>query len=247
MLRIFLRPKWILFHLGIALLVFIMINLAFWQVRRLDQKKDFNREVTSHSQTPPQPLSKILTSSTNPKLVEWIPVHLTGTYQTDLAVTVVNRSQNGTAGVDTMVPLKLDDGTYVLVNRGFIPLSMNIVKAPPGSVAVTGYLRVSEKRGVLGATDNTASGNRTFQREDVPLISQALKISTSPMWIQMINESPSTGEWPAPVAFPELSEGPHFSYAVQWCLFSAIAIFGWGFQIRRKALEIRRGDSTTVL
>jgi cytochrome oxidase assembly protein ShyY1 len=243
MIRTFLRPKWILFHVGIALLVFIMINLAFWQVRRLDQKKDFNREVTSHSQSTPQPLEKILTSTTSPSTVEWYRVQVSGTYQPNLSVTVVNRSQNGTAGIDTMVPLRLENGTSVLVNRGFLPLSMNVTAPPQGVVSVVGYLRVSEKRGVLGATDNTASNNRTFQREDVPLISQALGITTAPMWVQMITESPSTGQWPAPVAFPELSEGPHFSYAVQWCLFSLIAIFGWGLQIRRKAIEIRKEQS----
>lgn len=239
MLRTFLRPKWILFHLGIALLVFIMINLAFWQLRRLDEKKSFNREVTTHSQATPQPLGQVLTPAMSPKSVEWYRVTLTGTYDKARAVTIVNRSQNGSAGTDTMVPLVLDNGTTVLVNRGFVPLNIKAPDAPSGKVTVVGYLRDTEKRGILGATDITAAGNTTFQREDVELISKSIGRSVVPMWLQMTTEDPSTGKWPAPVAFPELSEGPHLSYAIQWCLFSAIAIFGWAFQIRRKVRELK--------
>jgi cytochrome oxidase assembly protein ShyY1 len=38
---------------------------------------------------------------------------------------------------------------------------------------------------------------------------------------------------------PELDEGPHLSYAVQWFIFSAIAIVGYPLVLRRVVL--RRG------
>ena len=38
---------------------------------------------------------------------------------------------------------------------------------------------------------------------------------------------------PQPIAEPELGEGPHLSYAVQWFLFSAIAAVGWFLAVRR--------------
>ena len=42
-----------------------------------------------------------------------------------------------------------------------------------------------------------------------------------------------------PVPPPELSEGPHLGYAVQWFIFSAIAVVGYPLVLRRVAL--RRG------
>ena len=37
--RFALRPKWILSHLFVVALVVLMINLGFWQLRRLDQRR----------------------------------------------------------------------------------------------------------------------------------------------------------------------------------------------------------------
>jgi cytochrome oxidase assembly protein ShyY1 len=42
-----------------------------------------------------------------------------------------------------------------------------------------------------------------------------------------------------PVPPPELSEGPHLSYAVQWFIFSTIAVVGYPITLRR--VVIRRG------
>ena len=41
------------------------------------------------------------------------------------------------------------------------------------------------------------------------------------------------------VAPPELSEGPHLGYAVQWFIFTAIAVVGYPLVLRRVVL--RRG------
>ena len=41
--RLALRPKWLLSHVLILLLIVVMINLGFWQLRRLDEKKTYNR------------------------------------------------------------------------------------------------------------------------------------------------------------------------------------------------------------
>ena len=36
-----------------------------------------------------------------------------------------------------------------------------------------------------------------------------------------------------PVAFPELSEGPHLSYTIQWAIFSISVAVGWVFAVRK--------------
>ena len=82
MYRFLLRPKWLLFHLGIALLVILMINLALWQLRRLDQRKDFNAEVRSHAAAAIRPVEDVLPDGANvdPKDLQWYNVSATGTY-----------------------------------------------------------------------------------------------------------------------------------------------------------------------
>jgi len=44
---------------------------------------------------------------------------------------------------------------------------------------------------------------------------------------------PSEGATIAPVSPPELSQGPHLSYAIQWLIFSIAVIVGWVLAIRK--------------
>lgn len=219
-----------------------MVNLGLWQLRRLDQKRDFNSLVTSRSELPVTDLSR-LEQPVNPASTEWRRVSVPGTYHPERAVRVVNRSQDGAAGYDEVVPLHTDRFGWIIVNRGFVPLAVDHpVDTPTGPVTVVGYLRASQQRGVLGAVDSTDATNKDFQRFDLPLMSRQLNGAVLPMYIQLVKESPTTvRDWPTPVSFPELSEGPHQSYAFQWFFFSTVAFAAWIVVVRRKW----RGTPTT--
>jgi surfeit locus 1 family protein len=247
MKRTLLSPKWILFHLLIIVSVIAMINLGFWQLRRLDERKDFNAEVRAHSKTAVQPLTELLTQSDDYGQLEWYPVRVTGEYLADQEITIVNRSQDGAAGRNSVVPLRTDTGDLVLINRGFVPLTLDIPAPPTGTVTVTGYARAPQKRGAVGAIDSDRPGTTEFQRLDIPLIERALNIDVAPMYIQRLDSNPPEGQWPARVTNPSLDEGPHLSYAGQWFFFTAVAIIGWIVVIiryRKKTVAVSDGTTS---
>ncbi len=227
MKRTLLSPKWIAFHLLIIVSVVAMINLGLWQLRRLEERKDFNAEVRAHSKTAVQPLSELLAQGDDYGQLEWYPVRVTGEYLPDREITIVNRSQDGAAGRNSVVPMRTDTGELVLINRGFVPLSLDIPAPPSGTVTVTGYARAPQKRSAVGAVDSDRPGTTEFQRLDIPLIERALNIDVAPMYIQRLDSDPPEGQWPARVTNPSLDEGPHLSYAGQWFFFTAVAIIGW--------------------
>jgi len=110
--------------------------------------------------------------------------------------------------------------------------------APSQPIQVLGYLRQSQNRSALGAVDSSDKDATEFQRFDIPRISQVMTGNVAPMFLQRIKETPSNNEqWPATVALPALSEGTHFSYAMQWFFFSLVALAAWVIVIRRKLLE----------
>ena len=238
MLRGLLRPKWIAIHLGVWALIVLMVNLGTWQLRRLDEKRTFNALVTSRSEKPVAELGRV-PEPIVPADAEWLRVSVSGTYHPEKAVRVVNRSQDGAAGYDQVVPLWTDSFGWIIVNRGFVPLSADVTASVPGDrVDVMGYLRTSQRKGLFGAVDSTESTNKDFQRFDIPLMSRQLQGKVFPMYLQRLEESPAaSGDWPALVAFPELTEGPHQSYAVQWFFFSAVAVAAWLVVVRRKWRE----------
>jgi cytochrome oxidase assembly protein ShyY1 len=236
-LRGLLRPRWILLHVGIAVLVALMVNFALWQAQRLDERRAFNATVSVRSQEPVVPLADLAgTAAGAPSSVEWRRASVTGTYDAAGTVTIVNRSSNGAAGYDQLVPLRTDGLGIVLVNRGFVPLATAPDSPVPSApVTAVGYLRATQTRGTLGAVDSTDPATVEFQRIDVPLISRKFGGTVFPLYLQLVAETPPTGaDWPAPVAFPELSEGSHQSYVFQWSFFSLVAVAGWVVVVRRK-------------
>jgi len=243
MYRRLLRPRWLALHVGIAALVVAMVNLGFWQLRRLDEKRDFNEVVSARSQQPPVPLDDVTTDAG----AEWSVVTVTGTYVPTEAVTVVNRSQNGAAGVMSVVPLRISAGAIVLVNRGFVPLGTEVPDAPAGEVTVVGHLRSPQERSGVAPADSDDPATTEFQRYDIALIAASIDPAVRgdadvlPMYVQRVAETPDDGEdLPDPATMPVLDEGPHLSYAAQWFFFSLCAASGWVVVVGREIRDDRR-------
>jgi len=53
--RFALRPRWILSHLLVLLLVIVMVNLGLWQLRRLHERTTYNASVRANESQPGQP------------------------------------------------------------------------------------------------------------------------------------------------------------------------------------------------
>ena len=239
MVRKLLSPRWILIHIGVASLIFLMVNLGFWQLNRLNEKRDFKSVLSAHSSMPIQTLDKAVPTKWDKAANEWMRVSITGSYDASKAVTIINRSQDGTAGYNSVVPFTSLNNRTILVNRGFVPLVMESPVAPTGQLEIIGYLRASQTRSALGPIDSKEAGNTEFQRFDIPLISAHVGTAIEPMFLQLITESPSaTSQWPAKVALPPLDEGTHMSYALQWFFFSLVALTAWVVVVRRKIQQV---------
>lgn len=243
-----LRPRWLALHLGVAALVVLMVNLGFWQLRRLDERRDFNREVSSRTERAPVPLADVpLDGADSDSSAEWSVVTASGVYIGSEAVTVVNRSQNGAAGVMSVVPLLVAPGEIVLVNRGFVPLGTEVPDAPAGRVDIVAYLRQPQTRSGVAPADTDDPSNTEFQRYDVELIAASIDpvardgADVLPLYLQLAAENPDDGnDLPDPATMPVLDEGPHLSYAVQWYFFSLCALAGWGTVVGREIRDARR-------
>ena len=238
-----LRPRWILIHLVLAALTATMVFLGFWQLNRLDQKQATNENVIARTALPPQEIQLLLNSATTSSAsyadLQWRVVTAQGQYLADKSVTIINRSQDATAGYSPVTPFLLENGSVVFVNRGFVPLAQSTPAPTSGSILLKGYLRTSQTRTFLSAVDSTDPAATEFHRLDLNLLSQRMSQPTLPMYLQLIEETPALNSaWPAPTQLPELTEGSHFSYAMQWWFFSLVSLTGW-IVVSRRALRTR--------
>jgi cytochrome oxidase assembly protein ShyY1 len=58
--RFWLRPKWVVGHLLCLFLIVLFVNLGFWQLRRLDEKRDRNALIHARERTTPTTVSGAL-------------------------------------------------------------------------------------------------------------------------------------------------------------------------------------------
>lgn len=128
-----LRPKWIAFHVLVFGAVILMISLGLWQLDRLDARREFNDVVSERIDQPPVPAAELLdgVDPTTADDLEWRQVTTVGTWVPDQVVWF-NRSQNGIAGDNVLTALVTDDGSTIVVNRGFVPLGAEVPAAPGG-------------------------------------------------------------------------------------------------------------------
>jgi cytochrome oxidase assembly protein ShyY1 len=226
-----------------------MVFLGFWQLNRLDQKQATNRNVIARTALPPVDIGDLFKSASTSlsfEELQWRVVTAQGTYLADEAVTIINRSQDATAGYSPVTPFLLDNGSVVFVNRGFVPLAQPTPSPTTGSVVLKGYLRTSQTRTLLGAVDSTDPSTVEFHRLDLDLLAQRMDKPTLPMYVQLMEQTPALNPpWPAPTQLPELTEGSHFSYAMQWWFFSLVSLTGW-IVVSRRALRTRSSQDVAL-
>ncbi|MFN8136144.1 MAG: SURF1 family protein [Propionicimonas sp.] len=228
-LRFLVSRRWILFAIVVALLVYLTWILGQWQFHRLAERKASNAITVRNEDATPVPVSDVLAPgrAVSPD-DEWRLVTATGTYDTDSTVIVRYRTREGTSGVEVVVPLVLDGGTSLLVDRGWA-MTDNIgsataadVPAPPsGEVTVEGWVRVD------ATGDSTHVSNLSTRAISSKEIGAALDRDVYGGFIDLKSEDPPPATPLAATELPDLGNGPHFFYGLQWWFFGALATFGF--------------------
>jgi surfeit locus 1 family protein len=237
-----LRPKWIVSHVLVGALIIAMIFLGFWQLDRLGQRQSTNDEVRARLGEPVTALRAITSvddSYTVGGAVRFRLVELEGEYALEDEVLVLNRSLTGAPGYWVLTPLRQDDGTAVVVNRGWIPFRFEpgtprVETAPPaGRVRVQGMVRETVEPQGIQTGDREGVVLEALGRPDLERYQQQLGYEIWPVYVQA--EQPELSEFPVRLPRPELDEGPHLAYAAQWFIFGLIGLIGYPLVLRRVA------------
>jgi surfeit locus 1 family protein len=239
--RFLLRPRWVLSHLLVVLLIIAMINLGLWQLRRLDERRERNDLIESRQSQEVTPVDQLVAPGDDGRTVEqarYRRVTAAGSYDDGETVVVRNRTQDGVAGAWLVTPLELPGGEQVGVVRGFVGLDSDgsavDAPAPEGEVTVEGIVVDPDR------LDGTAPDDlEPLLATDGTLPALVLADSSTPPEPNAGEEGGARADSILPVPRPELGEGPHFSYAIQWFIFTAIAIVGYPLVLRR--VVARRG------
>lgn len=221
------------------------VLLGDWQFSRRAETLAEIARVEANYDSAAQPVSTVLADSASfDESQEWTPVLLEGSYLSDEQLLVRGRPYGGRPGFEVLVPLRLDDGSIFIVDRGWIPTGEKqdapdfVPEAPAGDVTVVARLKPGEP--VLPGRSAPAGQIPTI---NLATIADQLGGDTySGAYGLLASESPAPADTrPAAAVKPARDEGPHLSYAVQWLIFAVFGFFGLGYALRTE-YRLRNAD-----
>lgn len=229
--RFLLSRRWLLFFLVIVVLGYGTWWLGEWQFGRLDDKRDRNAVIEANAHEDPVPVGDVLAPGEPvAETEEYTVVEATGTYEVDDTLIVRYRTRDGAQGVDVVVPLVTDDGTALVVDRGWLAYdgppadAIDEVPAPPADeVTLTAWVRAD---GEGGSTEVSDGGMRAISSTAV---GDALDLEVYGGFVELLSEDPAPAESLEPAEEPDTGEGPHFFYGLQWWFFGLLAVGGCGY------------------
>ena len=218
------------------------VYLSSWQFDRRQEALDAMQQVAQNYDAEIVDLKSIAEIETFIAKDEWRQVSFAGKYLVEDGVLVRNRPLNGQAGFLQVVPFQLGSGEIVAVERGWLSVTSNY-EAPqnpplPSSdfQQIVGHVRASEP-----TLDRTAPLGQ-LATINIDVLTQTRDLGSNVfkrLYVRMETESAAVDENPRKLSRPEINEGNHLSYALQWILFALMAASAlvWGIKKEREALS----------
>jgi cytochrome oxidase assembly protein ShyY1 len=205
-------------------LVVLCLWAAQWQYQRGIDRHARNTLIQEQSELPAIDYQDL---SGDIKTFEWRQISLEGSFDDMNQILLRNRYHEGVYGFEQLT-LFVFQGGKIWVDRGWIKAGSDATQPPilqaTGSdvVRITGRLRLDSSlpQGKFFAVSNGAQKNLISQ------LDARKGVQTEKFYIDLISSSDPTMNPKVPVELPELTDGPHMAYALQWVFFAGLVIYG---------------------
>jgi cytochrome oxidase assembly protein ShyY1 len=234
-----LTARWFGFAVLAVSASLVMVLLGRWQWSRYELRSAINERIDASTVVSPVPLREVLPPPGEAPDIDtqWIRVTTTGHYDSSQEILIRNRTAEGQVGYEVVTPFVLDDGSAVLVDRGWVPpdpagmtVPPQVPPAPAGRLTLSGRVHLSESGSVPVQQRN---GHWETRRVHLPTITGKLPYPVYGAYLLADDQAPGTsGLKPIPV--DRENDWLNLGYAVQWWIFAAGALFALVFLARRE-------------
>lgn len=209
----------------VLLVALICVRLGIWQLQRLEQRRERNAATMERMQLPATRLNAISNDSAG---IIFRRVLITGPYDDAHTIIIAGRSLRGVPGVHVLTPMRVG-GAAVLVNRGWMP-SADAARIEVDSITEPAPLDlpalITPFPEDFGKPVTTGTFQRVWYQMNGDQLRRQFPYPVLPVVAQILPHADQP-QFPIRLKAPEMDEGPHLGYAIQWFSFAAIAIIGW--------------------
>ena len=219
------REKYVFLKSIVALaLICLCLIAAQWQYHRGVDRHHRNYLIEKNIAAPDIPLTY---AASNLVKNEWRSVNTEGVFDANQTILLRNRYFEGKYGFEFLTLFTSSNGKKFWVDRGWIVAGKDALTAPvipntpSGTVEINGRLRLdtSLPRGSFFALPASGSG----------LISKwnaQNEVVTEGFYLDLLSGSTTDLTPKVSAQLPELSDGPHMAYALQWVFFAGLVGYG---------------------
>ena len=219
------KEPWAFFKSLVALaLILLCVWAAQWQYHRGVDRHARNTVIEERIAKSSLALTQVRADLAN---YEWQSVTTVGKFDPKKQILLRNRYSEGKYGYEVLTLFTSDDLRTFWVDRGWVEAGATATTAPvvppvpSADVSITGRLRLDSSlpRGSFFALPGKGEGL-------VSELNAQSQLNTEKFYIDLLSGS-EEGLTPAvPAQLPELSDGPHMAYALQWLFFGGLVIYG---------------------
>ncbi|HUW87900.1 MAG TPA: SURF1 family protein [Candidatus Paceibacterota bacterium] len=213
-----------------TLIALALIGLCLWasqwQYERGVARHQRNALIASQSILPATTLDQVEREITS---AEWRQVEVIGVFDPTHQILLRNRYSQGAYGFDLLTLFTDTRDRSFWVDRGWIAPGKSATVTPElpptvtTPVTITGRIRLDRSlpQGSFFAVSpgsenliekwNARSGSR---------------VQTETFYVDLLSSSNPEMTPKVPVELPELSDGPHMAYALQWIFFAGLVVYG---------------------
>jgi surfeit locus 1 family protein len=197
---------------------------AQWQYERGVDRHARNAIIEKHIALAPVALESVKDS---PLAAEWKTVTTAGKFDTTKQILLKNRYSEGFYGFEVLTLFTTPNNEKFWVDRGWVKaaataaIAPTITPPPTNEVSITGRLRLDSSlpRGAFFALPSTGDGL-------ISKLDAQSQLDTQDYYIDLLSGSESSLTPKVTAQLPELSDGPHMAYALQWLFFAGLIVYG---------------------
>jgi len=241
------RPAWVSALIPALLALALLIGLGTWQLQRKAWKEGLIAELTERLAQPPAALpAPAAWPSLRQAQEEYRRVKFTAAFdhaRESLVYAPPSAFRPDVTGIGywVLTPARLADGSYVIVNRGFVPdgrqnPATRAAGQITGPVAIVGAIRWPEAGNWFSPASDPAH-NLWFVRDPGSIAAAKAIKPVAPFYVEQ-ESPPVPGGLPQPGKLVVQLRDAHLQYALTWyglALVLAVVFLSWAFKTGREA------------